>query len=58
MWYGCPDGKVVGYDDTRKLYAVEHYDSEIPYTLYYAREELAGSLWEKIILILQKGKEQ
>ena len=57
-WYGCPEGKVVEYDDTRRLYAVEHYDSEIPYRLYYSREELAASLWEKIILKLQEARER
>lgn len=49
MCYGHPTGKVISYDDTRKLYAVEHYDSKIPYRLYYNRKELAATLWEKII---------
>ena len=56
LWYGGPAGRVVGYDDTRKLYTVEHYDSKIPYRLYYAREELAATLWEKITLKIQEIK--
>ena len=58
-WYGCPIGKVVEYDDTRKLYTVEHYDSKIPYRLYYAREELAATLYEKLALkylLVKEGK--
>ena len=48
-WYGHPKGKVISYDDTRRLYAVEHYDSEIPYRLYYSRDELAATMWEKLM---------
>ena len=58
LWYDCPAGKVIDYDDTRRLYTVEHYDSEIPYRLYYSREELAATLFEKIILMIKKVKEQ
>lgn len=49
LWYGCPKGKVIEYDDSRRLYTVEHYDSKIPYRLYYGREELAATLWEKLL---------
>jgi hypothetical protein len=53
-WYGCPTGKVVDYDKATKLYAVEHYDFEIPYCLYYARSELAATLWEKLNLRMRE----
>jgi predicted ATP-grasp superfamily ATP-dependent carboligase len=56
LWYGCPEGKVIEYDDTRKLYTVEHYDSEIPYRLYYGRKELVATLYEKLIFKAQNNK--
>jgi hypothetical protein len=53
-WYGCPPGKVIGYDDTLRLYTVEHYDCEVPYSLYYSRTELTASWWERLIFKIKE----
>jgi hypothetical protein len=53
-WYGCLPGKILRYDDTLKRYTVEHYDCEVPYSLYYSRTELTATFWERLIFKMQK----
>jgi len=56
--YGCPSGAVVSYNPDLRLYKVHHpaQKDAASCTLSYAREELAYTLREKIILAAQNNK--